>query len=140
MSGVSAVYEGDLCVECELERTGDKIMAESKVKDFGKGRTFSPTDLFATALAACALNVMGLYCNRKNIDIVGANARVEHSLGGDPICINKIAVTFTMPAKGYDEKQRAVITRCLENCPVHNSIGDKVEQTYVFVWLDDEKE
>lgn len=137
MSVINAVYRGNLCVDCEHERTGEKIHVESLLDGYGLGNAFSPTDLVAAALGACSMNVIGIYCHARNMDADGATLRIVKTPAENPDRIGSIDVEITMPAKGYGAKDRKGIERCVKSCPVHNSLSDKLEQRYKFVWLDD---
>lgn len=139
MSKIEAEYLGDLCVECKLTRTGDVLRAESRMDDFGKGSTFSPTDLVAAALGSCAMNIMGVFAHKHNIDVTGVKLEINKKYAQNPVRIGQIDVTFHMPAKGYSEKERKGLERSVLSCPVHNSLSEKMEQNFIFIWLDDEK-
>ena len=76
MATVKEIYLGDLRVECEHLASGTKIITDAPVDNQGKGEAFSPTDLCATALGACALTIMGIYARNHNIDIVGDSTEV----------------------------------------------------------------
>ena len=64
MATVSAKYLGDLRVECVHNQSGTKIITDAPTDNQGKGEAFSPTDLCATALGACALTIIGIYAKK----------------------------------------------------------------------------
>ena len=57
---IKAHYVGDNTVELEHGPTGRKMTTDLPLDNGGKGRTFSPTDLLASALASCILTIMGM--------------------------------------------------------------------------------
>ena len=66
------------------------------VDNHGKGESFSPTDLVATALGTCMLTVMGIVAERHGWDLRGAHVSVEKSMVADPVRrIGKLAVVIT---------------------------------------------
>ncbi|MDE5831851.1 MAG: OsmC family protein [Desulfovibrio sp.] len=137
MAKITGEYLGDLRIDCVREDNGAKLTLESLFENFGGESHFSPTDLVALGLASCALNTIGIYCHRREIDIDGAIFSVGKTMATQPNRIAKIRTVFTFPAKGYNEKERAGIERCLRSCPVHNSLSERMEQEFVFNWLDD---
>ena len=50
----------------------------------GKGESFSPTDLVATALGTCMLTLIGIVAERHGWSMEGASARVEMDMVEDP--------------------------------------------------------
>ena len=52
------IYKGDLRTEAIQIRSGNTIITDAPIDNKGKGETFSPTDLVATALASCMLTIM----------------------------------------------------------------------------------
>ena len=61
MATVTAKYLGDLRVECTHVASGTKLVSDAPVDNNGKGEAFSPTDLCVTALASCAMTIIGIY-------------------------------------------------------------------------------
>ena len=107
MATVTAKYLGDLRVECTHVASGTKLVSDAPVDNNGKGEAFSPTDLCVTALASCAMTIIG---------------------------IGKIEVTFIMPDREYTDKQKTMIERAAHTCPVHLSLHPDVEQVFTFKW------
>lgn len=134
MATVSAKYLGDLRVECTHERSGTKIITDAPVDNQGKGEAFSPTDLCATSLAACAMTIIGIYGQSHNVDVTGTTMEITKTMSKDPRRIGKIEVTFHMPKRNYSEKEKTMIERAAHTCPVHLSLSPDVEQVFNFVW------
>lgn len=134
MSTIVNEYEGELSVRCVHGASKASVLAQSCVNDFGHKESFSPTDLVAAALGACALNVMGAYAHAHDIDITGARAEVSKTTAPNLGPITRLEVTFCMPAKAYTAKEKKVLENCVKTCPVHKSLGDGIEQVMTFVW------
>ncbi len=77
MSNLKAVYLGDEQVELTHEETGQKILTDLPPDNGGKGRTFSPTDLFACSLTSCILTIMAKMAERDGEDFKGTNIEFE---------------------------------------------------------------
>ena len=61
MADITAKYLGDLRVECVHQQSGTVLVTDAPKDNNGKGEAFCPTDLCATALAACAMTIIGIY-------------------------------------------------------------------------------
>ena len=131
---VSAKYRGDLRVECIHLQSGTVIMTNAPTDNQGKGEAFSPTDLCATALAACAMTIIGAYGKNHNINVDGMEAAVTKVMTANPRRIQRIEVIITMPDKEYSEKEKVSIERAARSCPVHASLHQDMEQVIAFKW------
>ncbi|WP_297848973.1 OsmC family protein [uncultured Desulfovibrio sp.] len=134
MATISARYLGDLRVECTHTQSGTKIITDAPVDNHGKGQAFSPTDLCATAVGACAMTIIGLYARNHGVDVTGAEMEITKSMSADPRRIGKVEVVFTMPDRPYSEKEKKVMERAAHTCPVHLSLHPDVEQVFTFKW------
>jgi putative redox protein len=68
-------YLGDLRTECTHLKSNTIIVTDAPVDNKGKGSTFSPTDLVATAYASCMLTIMGIYCNEHQLEFKHAETQ-----------------------------------------------------------------
>lgn len=134
MATVTEFYLGDLRVECTHNQSGTKIITDAPTDNNGKGESFSPTDLCAAALGACAMTIMGIYGKNHNIDLVGTMLEVTKVMSQDPRKISKIEIIFYMPDKGYSDKDKAILEKVAHTCPVARSLGADVEQEFIFKW------
>ena len=135
MATVKAKYLGDLRVESTHLASGTKILTDAPLDNQGKGEAFSPTDLCATSLAACALTIMGIYGNNHGVDITGAEAEVTKKMSASPPRrIAEIDVIFTMPDREYSDKEKQSLERAAASCPVHLTLHPEVKQNIIFHW------
>ena len=74
-------YLGGLRTECEHVFSGQKFFTDAPLDNQGKGEAFSPTDLAATALAACIITTMGISAKNHGINMDGAAAEVTKIMG-----------------------------------------------------------
>ncbi len=134
MATVTAKYLGDLRTECVHVASGTKLVTDAPVDNQGKGEAFSPTDLCATALAACAMTIIGIYGKSHDVDVTGTTIEVTKTMNANPRHIGKLEVVFTMPDREYTDKQKLLIERAAHTCPVHLSLHPDVEQVFTFKW------
>ncbi len=135
MATISSEYQGNLRVASTHLQSGTTIITDAPTDNGGQGRAFSPTDLAANALGACALTIMGLYAEGHSLDIKGATMEITKTMSASPRRIACIEVTFTMPANDFSEKDKKALVNAAYTCPVHKSLSPDVEQKFNFVWL-----
>ena len=134
MATISATYLGDLRVECTHVASGTTLVTDAPVDNNGKGEAFSPTDLCATALAACCMTIIGIYGKMHDVDVTGTTIEVTKTMSANPRRIGKLEVVFTMPDREYTYKHKTMIERGAHTCPVHLSLQPDVEQVFTFRW------
>ncbi|MEG1498223.1 MAG: OsmC family protein [Bacteroidales bacterium] len=134
MASIKTRYLGDLKVECEHLQSGTKIITEAPVDNFGKGESFSPTDLFATALGSCILTTMGIFAHTMGMQIEGAQAEVSKIMGDKPRHVAQLEVVVQMPDKNYTDKEKKTLERAALSCAVHNTLEGSVEMNIQIHW------
>src|ERR1700689_523402 len=120
-------YQGDLHCKAVHGPSGTELNTDAPKDNQGRGESFSPTDLVATALGSCMLTVMGIMARTPKIDIAGATATVEQELTATaPRRIQRLGVRIHIPqslsAENRQRRQSAAHT-----CPVHKSLQPDIE-------------
>lgn len=134
MTKMTAEYLGELRVECEHLPSGVKLVTDAPVDNQGKGLAFSPTDLCAASLAACILTALGIYGERRQLDLVGMKAEISKEMVNSPRRIGSIDIIVNMPPKDYSQKEKLVLQRIAHTCAVHYSLSEQVVQNIIFNW------
>jgi putative redox protein len=131
---ITGTYKGDLRCEATHGPSGKTLVTDAPADNMGKGETFSPTDLVATALGTCILTTMAIVATRRGIDFSTASFSVEKHMVADPERrIGRLPVTIRMPAS-ISPENRAVLERTAHTCPVHKSLGERVDAPIAFVY------
>ena len=127
-------YEGELRATATHGPSGASLETDAPKDNEGRGESFSPTDLLATALGTCMLTVMGIYARRKGWELKGAHVTVDKHMVADPVRrIGRLEVRFEMPA-GIPPDARKPLERAAHTCPVHQSLHPEVEVETSFAW------
>ena len=134
MTTMSLKYCGDLRVECTHDESGATFMTDAPKDNNGKGEAFSPTDLCANAVAACAMTIIGIYGRNHGVDVTGTTIEISKTMSANPRRIGKIEIIFNMPDRDFSEKEKTMIERAAHTCPVHLSLHPDVEQVFTFKW------
>jgi putative redox protein len=131
----TVVYEGNLRTVCTHEKSLSTFETDAPPDNQGLGERFSPTDTVATALASCMLTIMGMKARDMNVDIKGIKIDVEKIMKAEPRRIGGINLTFHFPGTlQVDEKQKAILERAANTCPVMYSIHPDIEVKVTFNW------
>ena len=131
MSSFEIKYQGNLRTTAKHLDSGSIIETDAPRDNHGLGETFSPTDMVCTALASCILTIMAIAVEKNGININGTKAMVTKTMGNNPRRISKIDIELTF-TKDYDAKTKIILERAAFNCPVHQSLSEKVEKNILF--------
>ena len=131
----SIVYKGHLRCECIHIQSGTVIETDAPTDNRGKGERFSPTDTLCVALATCVVTTMALKANDMEIDLSGTSLAVTKHMLSDPRRIGRIDVILTFPtALQLDEKDRIILQRVGDNCPVMKSLHPDLLTNVEYNW------
>jgi len=134
MIEITGRYVGDLRVEAVHGPSGAAVTLDAPKDNEGLGRSFSPTDLVATALGSCIVTVIAIVARRRGLDIGEPTFRVTKEMVNDPHRrIGRLATTVHLPAT-LAAADRQVLERAAHTCPVHRSLGENVELPISFVY------
>lgn len=134
MVEISIVYEGALRCAATHGPSGNVLHTDAPKDNHGKGESFSPTDLVATALGACMLTVMGIAARTLQVDITGAQVSVHKQMAASPVRrIGALTVTIRVPTS-VSEAHRAQLEKAAYTCPVHQSLHPDVAMPITFEW------
>jgi putative redox protein len=129
------IYQGDLhCLATHLQ-SGSTIETDAPTDNRGRGERFSPTDLVCVALATCVVTTMGMKAMDMNIDISSTKIAVQKHMKSDPRRIGQIDVTLRLPAGTTTDKDRRILERVGNLCPVHQSLHADVAMNIVYEWI-----
>lgn len=129
------VYQGQLRCECTHLQSGTVIETDAPTDNRGKGERFSPTDTVCVALATCMITTMGIKAADMNIDLAGTKIDVKKYMVADPRRIAQIDVTLHFPGTlQLDEKERTILQRIGDNCPVAKSLHPDLKLQLVYNW------
>jgi hypothetical protein len=129
-----STYEGGLRCRASHGPSGTTLVTDAPVDNHGKGESFSPTDLVATALGACMMTIMGIVADRRGLDLAGMTAATEKVMTDAPprrIASLKTKITIPLPA---DHEHRAALEQAALTCPVHKSLHPEIDAAIEFVW------
>jgi len=129
-------YEGDLHCSNTHGPSGSNFSTDAPVDNNGRGETFSPTDLLATALGSCMATIMGIVAQRKGIDLEGMVVTVgKHMSETQPRRVAQLDVRIEMPLPAEHPERRMLESSAL-SCPVHQSIHPAVKVPIDWVWQE----
>jgi putative redox protein len=137
MVKIEIEHTGGLHSEAVHVESGSRLQTDAPLDNGGKGESFSPTDLVATALGSCITTTMDLYAKRNGISIDGAKASVIKHMSSQPVRrISKLEVAVELPLPG-NHPHRAALENAAQNCPVKKSLSAEMEIPITFAWRDD---
>lgn len=134
MVKVKINYEGGLRCALEHEKSGKTFQTDAPVDNNGKGESFSPTDLCASALGSCIATIIGMQMEALGLDLTGMRIEVQKEMTAElPRRIAKLTTEIWLPIELNDDQQWKVEIAA-KNCPVHHSLSPEIEKPMIFHW------
>lgn len=127
MVEITLLYSGDQRVTAVHGPSGAQVLTDAPVDNGGKGESYSPTDLVATALGSCMLTYVGKVAEQHDWDVRGTVVTVKKEMVADPLRrIGRLTVDIQLN-QHFDEKALKMFTNAVTTCPVKLSISDQIE-------------
>jgi putative redox protein len=134
MVAIELEYEGELHCKAVHAPSGTALATDAPKDNQGRGESFSPTDLVATALGSCILTVMGIMARTLAVDLKGTTATVEKEMANAPVrMIGSLSVKIHVPHE-ISMENRVKLERAAHTCPVHRSLHPDIQKPIEFVW------
>ena len=134
MVQIDVVYQGHLRTQATHGPSRTTVVTDAPVDNHGRGESFSPTDLVATALGSCMLTIMGIVAERHGWDLRGTRVSVEKHMVSQPVRrIGKLEVVIRVPGE-FEPAARAALEKAALTCPVHQSLDHAIEIPLRFEW------
>ena len=100
----------------------------------GKGESFSPTDLVATALGTCMSTTMAIKAEQLGVDLRGMTVSVEKEMSKEGLRrIVGLPSEIHIPLPP-NTAHREVLEAAALNCPVHKSLPAEINRPTKFFW------
>lgn len=131
---IDCEYLGDLRLRATHAPSGTVLVTDAPVDNQGKGESFSPTDLAATALATCMGTIMAIQGRTLGLELKGMRLSVEkHMTSQPPRRIARLVLRIAMPA-GVPSEARVRLERAAAACPVHHSLHPDIATEVQWDW------
>jgi putative redox protein len=128
-------YQGGLHCSAAHGPSGQLLATDAPVDNCGRGESFSPTDLVATALGSCIATTMGIVAARKGIELEGSRFTVRKFMSEDaPRRIARLEVDALI-ALAADHPERKLLEGAAHACPVTRSLHPDVELVIAWQWV-----
>ena len=134
MVTISIDYEGQLRSTLQHGPSGRTLQTDAPVDNNGKGESFSPTDLCASALGSCIATIVGMQMEALGVDLKGMRIEVRKEMSKDlPRRIARLETEIWLPVELSDAHKEKVQTAAM-NCPVHHSLHPAIEKPITYHW------
>ena len=124
-----------MCIRDSV-KSGQSFITDAPLDNQGRGEAFSPTDLLATSLGACAITVVGIAARTHGFNVDGTSIKITKIMASDPRRVGEVIVEMDFPAVNYTEKEKASIRHTINTCPVGQSLNPELKQTFILNFVD----
>jgi putative redox protein len=136
---IDVVYEGQLRCRATHGPSKTQLATDAPLDNHGRGESFSPTDLVATALGTCMMTLMGIVADRNKLDITGATVHVVKEMIQEPVRrIGTLRVSIRVPADKaarLSAEDRKKLETAALHCPVHKSLHPDIQTPIDFSYV-----
>jgi putative redox protein len=134
MVNVSIKYTGDLHCDATHGPSRSTLATDAPTDNQGRGESFSPTDLVATALGTCMSTIMGIKAEELGVDLRGMTVNVQKEMSKEgPRRIVGLPSEVHVPLSPNCPHREALEHAAL-NCPVHRSLPPEINRPTKFFW------
>ena len=127
MSKIHLKYTGDLRTTCTHLKSTNQFITDAPLDNNGKGESFSPTDLLATAYASCMLTIIGIFCDKQGLEFANGQAEVIKIMVDNPRRIGALQIKMDLSGNIWSEKEQQKIIKAALACPVAKSVSSEIE-------------
>ncbi|MNY26928.1 hypothetical protein D3C86_1608000 [compost metagenome] len=78
------------------------------------------------------LTIVGIAANEHGFNIDGTTCAITKIMAEDPRRVAEIVVDFQFPANNYSDKDKKIIERSANTCPVIYSLHPDIKKTVTF--------
>jgi len=132
MNTAEVIYLGEFRCEATHIQSGSKIITDAPIDNFGKGESFSPTDLVAKALASCLITTIAIQTRLMGYNLIDSKLTVKKYMETNPRRISKIEINILIPKTNLNEEDKAKIIEIGLSCPVAKSLRNDLIQDINF--------
>lgn len=131
-------YTGALYCQATHGPSGNTLTTEAPADNGGKGESFSPSDLLATATGSCIATVMGIAARKEGYDLNGLHVHVVKEMTKVlPRRVATLKIVVRMPAdRRFAPAERERLESIARQCPVKQSLHPDVDVQLEFVYAD----
>ena len=131
---IESSYLGELRVSSTHSASNTVITTDAPIDNNGKGESFSPTDLVATALVSCMITVMGIHANKNGILMPNVYSRTNKFMTPNPRKISKLKIEIIFEGNQLSDVDKQSLKEVALNCPVAKSLHPDLQQEIKFIF------
>jgi uncharacterized OsmC-like protein len=136
MVRISIDYQGELHCSVTHEPSGCSFETDAPKDNQGRGASFSPTDLVATALGSCMATTMAIVARRHGMELGGFSVTVDKEMTNEgPRKISRLTTVVRFPF-GRSEDPGGILEPTALGCPVFLSLSPEIEKPVRFEWSE----
>ena len=131
---IEGSYLGELRVSSIHLASNTEIITDAPIDNNGKGESFSPTDLVATALGTCMITVMGIHAEKNGILMPNVYSRTNKFMTSNPRKISKLKIEIIFDDNQLSDVEKQSLKEVALNCPVAKSLHPDLQQEIEFIF------
>ena len=108
----------------QIDTETNEIIADEPIDNGGQDKGFTPSELLASALAACTSITLRMYADRKTWPLDEVNVAVNFERDAES---NTSSIKRTIELTGeLTEEQKARLMQIADQCPIHKTLSNPI--------------
>lgn len=129
------IYKGTLRCKVTHLQSGSIIETDAPTDNRGKGERFSPTDLLCVSFGTCIVTTIGIKGEDMGLDLTNTAVEITKHMLPEPRRVGKIEIKlFFEKSLMLQEKDKIILERTGNNCPVAKSLHPDMEVNVEYNW------
>ena len=109
-----------------IHESGSRIITMAPKDNGGDGSAFSPTDLCAASLGACALTIMNMMAVDKGIPVEKMEFVLIKEMSPPPRRISRLVIKYIIQGS-FSDSDYSKLVAAGKSCPIRLTLNDVVE-------------
>lgn len=134
MTTIRVRYHGDLRTEATHVQSGTTFLTDAPTDNHGKGESFSPTDLIATAVLTCMFTMMGITARNHSLSPGNISGEIHKTMANSPRRVSALEMEIKLQGHYLDDNGKKLLEAAALSCPVTRSIHPDIQLIVKFTY------
>lgn len=134
MTTIRVRYQGDLRTEATCIQSGISFLTDASIDSQGKGESFSPTDLIATAVLSSMFTNMGLTARNHGLNPGEISGEIRKTMDNDPRKVSGLDMEINMMGHYLNDSEKKLLEAAALSCPATRSIHPDIQLIVKFTY------
>lgn len=134
MTNISVRYQGDLKTEVTDTRSGASFLTDESADADNYGKSFSPTDLIATAVLTSMFTRIGSTASTHDLLPGNISGEIHTTIKDNPLRVSALDMEIKMQGHYLNDTGKKLLEAAALSCPAARSIHPDIQLVVKFTY------